>query len=312
MFKNLMNGISLSALMLRDKENDDGGDAKAKLRTELAKGNITKEADASDDKEDDAEGGDKEGDDEDNDEKEEGDDKEEEDENLTDEEKAAKVEAEKQAEKIAAKAKRKEDRTQRRIDELTAQAKTAREELEAFKKANPDSKLSEEEVESRATAKAAEKLAAKNLEDIQKAFEATCDKLQKDARKIDKNFDDKIADIADQFGRIPSFMIGVLDDFDNGAEVLTLIANDDDLAEKIWDLKAKPAKMTKELVLISNQLLEAKKKPRKEISKVPDPITKVTGSRVINGAVTEADTKDMDRYVAKRQAQIAERRKMGR
>ena len=32
--------------------------------------------------------------------------------------------------------------------------------------------------------------------------------------------------------------------------------------EKIWDLKKNPAKMTKEIVEISNKLADAKKKPK--------------------------------------------------
>jgi hypothetical protein len=51
-------------------------------------------------------------------------------------------------------------------------------------------------------------------------------------------------------------MIGVISDFDNGAEVLVAIANDDELAEKIYGFKNSPAKMTRELVVKPSGLTE--------------------------------------------------------
>lgn len=213
------------------------------------------------------------------------------------------------AEKVAAKANRKTDRMQRRIDEAIAARKTAEEALKAFKEANPDVKLTEAEVEAKADAIANQKLAAKNAAEIQANFDNACAKLAKDATKLDKDFNNKVEDMAEQFGPIPSFMIGVLEDFENGAEVLALMANDDDIAEKIYNLKSSPAKMTRELVTISNKLIEAKKKPRKEISKVPDPVEPVNGNRHVSTILTEADTKNMDTYVAKRRVQQEAARK---
>jgi len=307
-----MSGSSLIAIALRDKENEDGSDPRTKLRAEIAKGNLPEgqavikegeedgEQDA--DERDDNEGDDEEG--------EEGDGKEKEEEvELTEEEKAAKAEAD----KLAAKAKRKEDRVQKRFNELTAAKATAEAEVARLKaqlEADPEKKLTEEEIETRAEAKAAQKQAAKDLAEMQTKFKAACDKLQADARKIDKDFDDKINDIATDVGPIPSFMIGVLEDLDNGGEVLAFIANDDELAERIYSLKTKPAKMTKELVEISNKLEAEKRKPKKQISKVPDPVTPVKGGRANNSlTITEADTKDIDTYVRKRQAQMLEQRK---
>lgn len=207
------------------------------------------------------------------------------------------------AEKITAKAKRKDDRMQRRIDEAIAAKKTAEEALDAFKKANPDVKLTEAEVSEKAELIANQKLAAKNAADIQEKFDNACAKLAKDATKIDPKFNDKVEDMAEQFGPIPSFMIGVLEDFDNGAEVLSALVNDDELAEKIYNLKASPAKMTNALIRISDKLIEAKKAPKKQISKVPDPVEPVNGNRHVSTVITEADTKDMDKYVTKRRAQ---------
>jgi len=315
MLKHLMNGSSLLAITLRDAENDNGADAKAKLREQLSKGNVQNQQQENNDQqqsdppneeenEEDGEGEEEEENEEDEDEEVEDNKKE------TEEEKA---EREKQ-EKIAAKAQRKQDRMQRRIDEATAARKAAeseRDRLKAQLEADPDKKLTEEEVEARAEAIAAKKLADKQIEEIQTKFNEACEKLQKEASKIDKDFDDKIADIAADIGPIPSFMIGVLEDLDNGGEVLAFIANDDELAEKIWNLKKNPAKMTKEIVEISNTLSAAKKKPKKQISRVPDPPEPVKTNRSSNSAViTEADTKNMESYVAKRQAQMMEKRKL--
>ncbi len=314
MFKHLLNGSSLLALARFDKEADE----RAALRNSLMANNTTveKPANAEGDNEENNETNEEENEDEEgeegdeNEEDEEGDEENEDD--LTDEEKAAKEAEKKAAEKAAAKAQRKNDRMQRRIDEATAAAKAAREELEAFKKANPDSKLTPEEVEAKAEALAAEKLAAKHLEEVKAKFDESCANLQKAATAVDKDFYEKIVDISDQFGPIPSFMIGVLDDLDNGGEVLAHIANDDDLAEKLWKLNkdGKNAKMTKEIVAISDKLeTEKKNKNKRQISKVPEPIAPVRASRSTSTVITEADTKNMDSYVAKRRAQMAADRK---
>jgi hypothetical protein len=67
--------------------------------------------------------------------------------------------------------------------------------------------------------------------------------------------------------------------------------------------------MTKKLVEISTKLADAKKPPKKQISKVPDPGTPVKPNRVVSNTLTEADAKNMDVYVAKRQKMMAEKRK---
>lgn len=307
MFRHLFNGVSLSALMLRDAENGNGApDPKVALRAQLAKGNITPAADTvTPPAEEEDEDGEEEED-------EEGEEEEEIEEEAVVEETDEQKKEREAKEKIEAKAKRKDDRMQRRIDNAVAEREAAKTEIAKLKAqlaADPDKKLTAEEVETRAEAIAAKKVADKQLEDINIAFKAACDKLQADAKKIDKDFDTKIAGVAADFGPIPSFMINVLEDFDNGGEVLAFIANDDEVAENIYSFKS-PAKMTKALVDISNKLAEAKKPPKKQISKVPDPGTPVKGNRVVSNVITEADTKNMDNYVAKRQKQILEKRKL--
>lgn len=298
MLKQFLNNSAHTALMLFDAESEAGA-AKEKLRTEIAKGNLPtkEEAEPIVEKEVDPDT-----------EVEEEIDPDAEIKDPTEETAEAKV-ARENSEKIAAKEQRKNDRMQRRINEAIADKKAAEKALEDFKKANPDIKLTEAEVAEKAELIANQKLAAKNAADIQTKFDDACAKLAKDATKIDPKFGDKVEDMADQFGPIPSFMIGVLEDFDNGAEVLSTLVNDDDLAEKIYNLKSSPAKMTKELVAISNKLIEAKKIPRRQISKVPDPVEPVNGNRHVSTVITDADTKNMDSYVAKRRAQQEATRK---
>lgn len=314
MFKHLLNGGSLLSYALYDGNNDEGSDPKTKLREELAKGNVVKDENNgeqnSDDKSDNK-GEDEEGEGE-------GDEEDEEDEEEAEgevkdppEDETEEQKKEREAkEKLEAKANRKQERMQRRIDKAVAAQRTAEAEIARLKaqlEANPDQKLTAEEIEAKAQALADKKAAEKEAKEIQAKFEAACDKLQKEANKIDKTFDDKIHELAEDIGPIPSFMIGVLEDMDNGGEVLAFIANDDELAEDIWSMK--PTKMTKKLVEISTKLADAKKPPKKQISKVPDPITPVKPNRQVSNTITEADTKNMDIYVTKRQRMMAEKRK---
>jgi hypothetical protein len=319
MLKHLMNGSSLISLVLRDADNEGGSSAaelRNKQRAELMKNNTVtvsdekKEAVEAD--EEDNQEGDEEGEEEGEEEDETGDEGEAEVKEGEEETEEQKKEREAK-EKIAAKAARKQDRMQRRIDTAIADKKAAETEiakLRAQLEANPDQKLTAEEVEAKAEALAAKKLADKQMVELQEQFDKTCEKLHKDALKVDKEFTDKINDIAEQFGAIPSFMIGVLEDFDNGGEVLAFIANDDDLAEEIYSFKNKPAKMTKKLVEISNTLADAKKPKVKKLSAVPDSVKPVKGNRVVSNTITEADAKNMESYVAKRQRQMLEKRKL--
>ncbi len=308
MFKQFMNGGSLKSLMLFDAA-DDAKAARDNQRAELLKNNTVVADPPVEKKEEEVKEEDKE-----EDEDEEDDEKKEEDkdpnEGLTPEQ----IKEKEAAEKIAAKAKRKEDRVQKRINDIAAQRDAANAEIAKLKaqlEADPEKKLTEEEVETRAQAIADKKLKDKELADLQAAFDNDCERLRKDATKTDKDFDDKIADIAEQFGPIPSFMIGILADLTNGGETLAKIAADDDLAESIYKLKAKPAKMTQAILDVSNKLIADKKKPKKEISKVPDPITPINSRNVRETVITEKDTKpeNMQDYVAKRRAQQEEMKK---
>ena len=317
MFRNLMNGVSLSAMLLRDADNEQGSaaEAKAKLRESIAKG-ITVTARSSEEtvpypKEDDES---------ENDEKDDDNDKDADEENAEGEaeekeevgETAADKKA-KEAQELKDKEDRKQARIQKRIDKAVAAQRVAEDEvvkLRAQLEANPEKKLTEEEVQAKAEVIAAEKVAAKELENLQKEFDKACDKLQNEGVKLDKEFTPKVVAMADELGPIPSRVIGVLSDLDNGAEVLKFMIDDIDEAEKIYELKNKPEKLAIALVRIADKLTAAKRPKPKPISQVPDAVEPVKSSRVQSLTITEADTKNMDNYVAKRSRQMAEKRKI--
>jgi len=315
MLKHLMNGGSLLSYALYDGNNDEGSadEARKKLREQIAKGNLPENTEGTVVAPP-AEPEDEDTDDEEDDEEDEDEDDEEDASAKVEETAEVKAEREKQ-EKIAAKAQRKQDRMQARIDEATAKAKAAEAEvarLTAQLEADPEKRLTAEEIEARAKAIAAEEKRTNDLKQLQADFDASCEVLQKDAKKIDKDFDIKVNEMAEQFGPIPSFMIGVLSDLDNGGEVLAKIAADDDIAEEVYGMANKPTKLTKKLVELSKELSDAKKPKPKKFSKVPDPVEPVNGSRSNSITITEADTKNMESYVAKRTRQMEERRKQGR
>ncbi len=211
-------------------------------------------------------------------------------------------EEEEKKEELAAKAKVKEDRRQermqRRIDKATAEAKAARAEAEDLKRqlaAKPDDEkvLTEDEVEKRSEAKALQKAA-------ERAFIADCNKLAEEAEKLDKDFTKKINVLTEDIGPIPSQMIGILSDLDNGAKILTHLTDNEDIAEDIWKLS--PAKMALQLSKLS---IELNKKPKKEISKVPEP-NKGLGGKGGQSDVLH-DKLPMDEWIAKRNRDVAER-----
>jgi hypothetical protein len=296
-----------TASYLMDANNDGGSEAdeKAKLRAALAKtvsvgkkSDNETEAKTNETEEETEEEEEEETEEEKEEEKEEEEKKEEE----TEEAKAAREKQEKEAAKL----KRKDDRIQRRIDTAIAEKKAAEAEVARLKaqiEANPEKKLTEEEVESRAEAKAAKRIADAEIERLQKEFDANCDKLQAEGNKLDKEFTTKVVSMAELFGPIPSRVIGILSDLENGAEVLKFMVDDDDEAEKIYNLKDKPERLAIALVRIADKLAEEKKPKPKQISKVPNPIKPVKSGGVQSTQITEADTKNIDSYIRKRIAQ---------
>jgi DNA repair exonuclease SbcCD ATPase subunit len=251
-------------------------------------------------------------------EKDKGEEKEEDEEDEEKEPEADKEEtAEEKEERIlAAKEKRKEDRQQRRIDKAVSEAKQARDELAALRKQmneNPKEGLTEEEVERRAEAKAADKVAAKQKEAEVAELDKNIDKLATQGNKADKEFDKKIDDMAKEVAASPLPMIEALAELDNenGGEVLAYLANNVDEYEEFFDSSMKPIserKMVQKLVRISDKVKEAKKIPPKARTKVPPPIEDIgESSRPVIGTITGKE--DQETFNRIRAKQVEERRK---
>jgi chromosome segregation ATPase len=201
------------------------------------------------------------------------------------------------------------DKFQRRIDREVAKRKvleTENAELKAKLASQPDKEnvLTEEEVEKRAETKAQQK-------QIQREFEAATDRLFKASVKLDKDFQAKINALADDVGLIPGHLIGILDDLDNGGDILVHFTANHDEAEEIYQMS--PAKAAVKLAKLSNKLEAAKKPAPKEISKVPDPVETIKGGAQNPDTLPKDPTKHMDQFVRLRAKQAEERRraKMG-
>ena len=310
MLKKFLNNSSPTALFLLDANNDKG--APEKTPAELARENIKVENanPPETEKEEGEENENEKEEEQEEQEEEEGDEDDDKKDEETDEEKEARLK--KEQENKAAKEQRTKDRQQRRIDKVTAEAKAAQarvKELEAQLVAKPKEGLTEEDIKAEAKRIAKAERDAEELEKIQTEFQKTCNKLNKDAIKLDKDFDDKISELAEDIGPIPSAMIGILDDLDNenGADVLVYLANEPEEAEKIWNLSV--ARMASKLVKISDTIKENKKKAaEKPRSKVPPPNAPIREAGDTNSIVITGK-ESMDEYVRKRNAQDEQRRK---
>ncbi len=182
-------------------------------------------------------------------------------------EESEKTEEELEAEKAEAKTAAEKAKFQRRIDREVAKREALKDENEelrrqlAAKAEAGDKVLTEEDVDKEAQ-KRAEFIAA------QKEFVKSCNDLYEDASKIDKNFETKVNELADDIGPIPSRMIGILhDEIENGAAVLNYLCDNHDEAEKIYNMS--PDKMGIELYKVGVKLIP--KKEVKQVSKVPPP-----------------------------------------
>ena len=224
-----------------------------------------------------------------------------------------------EAEKAAATTQKEKDRVQRRIDRLTAKTTTLEKENAELKKqlaAQPDKTLTEAEVDARAN-----KIADQRF--TEREFVNACNKIAKDATAVDKEFKKKIDAVVDELGGLeaggmPGYMVGILDDMDDGGKVLARIVNDIDEYEEIRALPM--AKMATRLAKISTQIeaeekaaAEAAKKKPKEPSKVPAAPDQLRGgSTTLPGTYRKGMSQED--YVAmrtKQKAEAAERRKAG-
>lgn len=206
-------------------------------------------------------------------------------------------------------------RLQKRIDKQTGTNKTLEKELKdaqgklEAKLADGEVGLTEDDVEKRAEEKAARKTA-------EREFTSACNRLADGGKKIDKLFDTKVAAMAEDIGPIPSQMIGILDDLDNGPAVLTHLVNNVEDAEEIYGLSI--PKMSIRLAKLSEKLItEDKNKKKKEISNVPKPNAPIGGGSATpptvqaalagsNGVITREKMENFNRIRAQ---QVAERQK---
>lgn len=170
-------------------------------------------------------------------------------------------------------AKRIQEKMQKRIDKLTAKNRTTETEKAELQKLldakvkDGEVPLTEDEVERRSELKANEKL-------NKREFDKTCEKLATAALKLDPKFNDNIQTMAEEIGLIPPVMIGILDDLENGANVLAHLAKNPEEAEEIY--KMSPAKMAISLAKLADKVV-TKTKP-KPVSQVPPPNATLSGS----------------------------------
>jgi chromosome segregation ATPase len=161
-----------------------------------------------------------------------------------------------EAELAAAKTTKERERIQRRIDKLTAEKKLLEKtntELQAKLEAKVkegEVVLTEDDIEKRAKQKA-------DIQIQQQNFDAACNRLADAGIAADKDFTKKVAAMAEDIGPIPGELIGVLDDLDNGGEVLSYLTNNIDEAEEIWKLSL--AKQASNLANISFRLINPAK-----------------------------------------------------
>lgn len=296
--------------MPKEDEEDNRSEAqKQRDAIEISSSTDTKSEDNSSDNEDENQENEE---DKNEDEENEEDDEKEEDENKNNEEDQNKEETDE--EKTARLAQEKEERAkarqQRKWDKLAAE-KTAAEkrvkELEDQLKEKAVEGLTEEEVQRRAEALAETKLTEKEKIDKQKKFEDTCDNLEAEAIKVDKDFTKKIVELTTELGRVPGAIIEILADLEhgNGGKVLAYLADNIDEAEDLYDLSNNPRKLDRALSKISDKLKEAEKKPKRERSALPPPIDPVGNSRQESTRITGKETQE--EFNAKRAKQIAER-----
>lgn len=198
------------------------------------------------------------------------------------------------------------ERLQKRVGRTTGERDTIRRELADAKaaleaKAPEDGKgLSEEEVERRANEKAKQIVADTEFNKAQQ-------KLIKDATKLDKDFMKKIKEVAEDVAPMPDYMIGMLEDLDNGGAVLSYLANNPDEYEEVLSA-GNAIKMTRRLDKISQQVAEAAKPAKKEISKVPAPNEPIKGNE--RSPMNLTGKESMDDFARIRAQQVEERRKL--
>lgn len=218
-----------------------------------------------------------------------------------------KTEEELEKEKEAAKDEREKLKIQKKIDREVAKRKVLEDENADLKRqlaAKPDADkvLTEEDVEKLAEAKSTQR-------DIERQFTKDCNMLATEGTKLDKDFNNKVNDMAKEVEPIPSRMVGILSDLDNGPAVLLHLANNTDEYEDLMEFKNSD-KLAVKLTKLSEQL---KPKPKvKEVSKLPDPNNGIKPNGR-SGSDTTLHSKLTDKeWIDRRNADVAKKRMNGR
>ncbi len=216
------------------------------------------------------------------------------------------TEEELEAAKIEAKSAAEKAKIQRRIDREVSKRKVLEAEIAELKAklaAEPDKAnlLTEEEVEKRAETKAQQKA-------LQREFDAASNRLFDAGVKADKNFQAKITAMAEDIGAIPGHLVGILDDLDNGGEILVHFTANPDEAEEVYAMS--PAKAAVTLAKLSTKLEAAKKPAPKQISKVADPIETIKGGSKSPDVLPKDPTKNMDEFIRIRNKQAEQHRRV--
>jgi hypothetical protein len=210
-----------------------------------------------------------------------------------------------EAQKAEAKTAKERDKFQKRIDREVGKRKALEDEIKELKAklaAEPDkaNALTEEEVNKRAKQIAQQELTIKEFNDAS-------DRLFNSAVKVDKDFQKKINLLADDIGAIPGHLVGILDDLDNGGDVLVHFTLNPDDAEEIYQLS--PARAAVRLAKLAAKI-EADKKPApKAISKVPDPTEPIKGGSKSPDQLPKEPTKNMAEFIRIRNKQAEDRRR---
>jgi len=299
MFKSRLLSSAVYYAAEDEKGNGDTKSEKDKVREGIkTTNNAEKEDDKTEtdntlDKEDDKEGKEEgKDDDKESDEGGEDDDKEEdkEDKELTPEQKEIAA-----LQKKVSRLEKRTGRTAGERDQLKKDLAAARTQLEA--KVEAGEGLTEEEVERRSNIKA-EQIAT------QREYDKAVKKLVSDATKADKDFNTKAGEMASEVAPVTPFMIGALEDIDNGGAVLAYLADNVDEYEEIFAMS--PAKIVSRFNRISEKLI-ADAKPIKKISKVPDPPEK--GLKGNQSSPSVLNPKNMAEYTRVRMQMKDDRRK---
>jgi len=156
--------------------------------------------------------------------------------------------------------------------------------------------LTEEDVETRAEQLAEQKRLAKEFND-------TLEKLEDEAKAIDKDFPTKVTELGEDYGKIPPIMIDMLGDIKYGGAVLNYLCDNPEDYESIR--KMKPGKMLVKLGEISEKVKP--KRVTREVSRVPAPNKPISSSNN-QDTVTITGKESMDDWVRKRNLQIAKKR----